>query len=342
MRSTKTSFSARLSFAIVTFTSILFIAAFYVLALSSHNLITKEATNNANSILAATIKEIEGTLIDVESTIRASEWLAKDHINDPSYLEQLTFGIVSEKPDIIGCAIAFAPDYFEDKYYFSPFSYVDPLTGDVALKYLGSEESYDYFNMEWFQRPFSLGQEIWTEPYLDEGGSEHLMTTFSHPIKDEKGKVIAIMTADIGLNWLSDLVSKIKPYDHSYVALFSRNGEYISSGAGSPLQGQSIYTMSKSASDPQIKQMCDSILSGKEGVSHFNAARDRYFVVYGPLRNGWVAALACQHKAILAQAATATSIRMTVTVVVVLPVMMIYPFFQRFFTKGIMIGAVKG
>ena len=46
--------------------------------------------------------------------------------------------------------------------------------------------------------------------------------------------------------------------------------------------------------------------------------------------------------AILAQAATATSVRMTVTVVVVIPVMLIYPFFQRFFTKGIMIGAVKG
>ena len=46
--------------------------------------------------------------------------------------------------------------------------------------------------------------------------------------------------------------------------------------------------------------------------------------------------------AILAQSATATSIRMTVTVVVVLPVMLVYPFFQRFFTKGIMIGAVKG
>lgn len=46
--------------------------------------------------------------------------------------------------------------------------------------------------------------------------------------------------------------------------------------------------------------------------------------------------------ATLARAATATSVRMTVTVVVVLPVMMVYPFFQRFFTKGIMIGAVKG
>ena len=49
-----------------------------------------------------------------------------------------------------------------------------------------------------------------------------------------------------------------------------------------------------------------------------------------------------QLAATLARAATATSVRMTVTVVVVLPVMLIYPFFQRFFTKGIMIGAVKG
>lgn len=39
---------------------------------------------------------------------------------------------------------------------------------------------------------------------------------------------------------------------------------------------------------------------------------------------------------------TATSIRMTITMVVVIPVMCIYPFFQKYFVKGIMIGAVKG
>lgn len=49
-----------------------------------------------------------------------------------------------------------------------------------------------------------------------------------------------------------------------------------------------------------------------------------------------------QVAASLAHAATATSIRMSVTVVVVLPIMCVYPYFQRFFTKGIMIGAVKG
>ena len=44
----------------------------------------------------------------------------------------------------------------------------------------------------------------------------------------------------------------------------------------------------------------------------------------------------------MAKMQTATSIRMTVTVVVVTPILLVYPFFQKYFTKGIMIGAVKG
>lgn len=39
---------------------------------------------------------------------------------------------------------------------------------------------------------------------------------------------------------------------------------------------------------------------------------------------------------------TPVSIRMTISMVVVLPILFVYPFFQRFFVKGIMIGAVKG
>jgi ABC-type glycerol-3-phosphate transport system permease component len=44
----------------------------------------------------------------------------------------------------------------------------------------------------------------------------------------------------------------------------------------------------------------------------------------------------------VSNALTPTAVKMTIAMVVTLPVLFVYPFFQKYFVKGIMIGAVKG
>lgn len=96
-----------------------------------------------------------------------------------------------------------------------------------------------------------------------------------------------------------------------------------------------------------------------QAVGHWNSFQDtlllmtqeKYytlqFVLYRYLQSSQslsaiINATAGSAEAMLANAQTQTSIRMTVTIIVALPIIMVYPFFQRFFVKGIMIGAVKG
>lgn len=43
-----------------------------------------------------------------------------------------------------------------------------------------------------------------------------------------------------------------------------------------------------------------------------------------------------------ARKTTPEAIKMTITLVTILPILFVYPFFQRFFVKGLMVGAIKG
>lgn len=298
----KTSFSTRLSLNILMVASLLFIGAIAVAAISSHNLISEEAIKSTESILDAALSDIEMTLSSAESTVQNTKWLISEHLDDPEYLYHITSRIVEENPHISGSAIAFVSNYFKGKYYFSPYSYAEKESGEVKSKQLGSP-SYDYFYMDWFQIPYLLGEACWSEPYFDDGGGSLLMSTYSYPLKDENGNVFAIVTADISLDWISEIVDQIHPYPNSYVTLVSRCGSYINVDEDSRLGGETIYSTLhlQKMRNPQLENLASTVMHDEKGTVKYQNGPKTAFTVFGTLSNGWKAALTCDSREVLAR-----------------------------------------
>jgi len=106
-------------------------------------------------------------------------------------------------PNIVGAAVAYNPDYEPKKgQLFAPYAFRDS-TG-IHTKQLNSK-SYDYLHQHWYTAPLEQKQGTWSEPYIDEGGGNIPMITFSLPLTNSKGEIYAVQTADIALDWMNDL-----------------------------------------------------------------------------------------------------------------------------------------
>lgn len=292
------SFSARLSVNIILLTSVLFIVTIAVASYSSHKILAEEAQTSSERMLKVIVKDVENQLGSVESSVQSLAWLVEENRTDKEHLYHIVSRIVSENDNIVGSTIAFAPDYFGNEHYFSPYAYVDSA-GVVQTKQLGNKD-YDYFSMEWYRAPAESGKPHWSEPYFDDGGGELLMSTYSFPLKDENSRIYAIVTADISLEWIKKMLEGVHPYPNSQVMLVSRKGEVINARQFGR-RTYNFYEWAESLEEEDVCSIARSMAAGDSGIKRFMQGWQLSFAIYDSLDNGWSAAITCLYSDVLAR-----------------------------------------
>jgi phosphoserine phosphatase RsbU/P len=142
--------------------------------------------------------------------------------------EPLLHGFLATHPDVFGSAVAFVPG-----------SGVKALALYVHRRSSGSSNlvvvdlaspDYRYWERDWFTEPVKTGEPRWSEPYLDEGGGDVLMVTYSVPVarsESERRPLHAIVTADLDLAWLNRLASTIRAGRTGFGMIVSREGRVL-------------------------------------------------------------------------------------------------------------------
>ena len=260
---------------------------------SSQRMLKEEASLRAESELRSTRNQIMDVVDQAEAAVHNSIWITRWCLDYPDSLAVVARRIVEENPSVMGSTIALVPDYNKKLPLFAPYV-CRTADGSTELKSLATE-AYDYPSQEWFTEPLKYGYGYWSEPYIDEGGGEVLMTTYSVPVTDDAGRVAAVLTADVSLDWLTELIGSLRVYPDAFSVLISREGKIMVSPVEELNMQRSIKEYGMGAKDTSnFNSLADGMLSGKSGnVSLKQSRRERMFVFYAPVeKTGWSMAIA--------------------------------------------------
>lgn len=262
--------------------------------------ILKEATRRAEDQLEITNLRINDVMDQVETAVRNNVGLFRRVIHSmPDSLWVVNVRLVESNDVIAGSTIAFTENYFPKRgRLYSPYAFRGLEKIDTTQ--LGTE-NYDYLTKEWFVKPLEKGSGHWSEPYYDEGGGEMVMTTYSVPVTDNKGRVAGVLTADVSLDWLTDQVGNIEGYPGAYSVMASGTGHLMVCPAPALVMNYTIQELAADMGDDAAVETAQAMLSGEKGSRLIRDKGKKEYVFYAPIeRAGWSMAIIVPNKEIYA------------------------------------------
>jgi sigma-B regulation protein RsbU (phosphoserine phosphatase) len=261
----------KLSLSILSGTSLLiFVILFYNYHFSKR-LLFESAGETVEQLTNATVNRIESVITTVQ---KAPEAMAL-YLQNPDLNEEIVSGMLSiglqNKPELFGACLAFAPNSFKPGIEaYAPYYYRTP--DGIQEKNL-ADDSYKYFNQDWYTLARDSGKPVWTEPYFDKGGGNTLMSTYAVPFYggDSLHKVFrGVVTADLSLNWLEELMDSIKIYQTGYAFLVSEKWTIITH-PDKKNQFKNLREFVNKLSDPEMLEKAQQMLKGGKGFLPFQS-----------------------------------------------------------------------
>lgn len=159
--------------------------------------------------------------------------------------------------------------------------------------------------------------------WMDRGS----LTTCSVPLSDENGHTFAVLQSDVPLQNITDKLSSLEGYEHSYSMLLGRSGSFISHPDSAVFNATTIFEYADGLRNEGINELGNSMIAGGSGSMTIKDRNgEKAYVTYGPLYNGWSMAIFCPYSDIYKDAHKVNS---TLFILMLLELLLLYAVIRR-------------
>ena len=173
----------------------------YVIFEGASTMTKEEEFSRYEAYLDSKVAEIRRALSDVYVGTVNHVPEIEQNLGNPDRLSEIMKQVVDLNPRINSCGLSFVANYYPQKgRWFSPFASRSD-SSKVEVTSLGSADN-DYLNAKWFEEALEAKEGFWSKPFFEGNDTTKPRVAYLCPIRDRSGRTVAILGADISLEWL--------------------------------------------------------------------------------------------------------------------------------------------
>ncbi len=192
------------------------IAQFIVMALFSYflydgavDIVTWEEASLYKNFLKGTQKDVRRILSDVYVGTMNHVPEIEENLDHPDKMYDIMERVVGLNPHIRSCGVSFIADYYPQKgHWFCPYA-LKGEDGKIERRTIGDSQ-HDYLHAEWFMEALKADSSYWSKPFFESNDTIIPLVSYMIPIHNKQGKTVAILGADLSLEWVSERLMKGK------------------------------------------------------------------------------------------------------------------------------------
>jgi tetratricopeptide (TPR) repeat protein len=204
-------------------------------------------------------------------------------LNISSNMDYMFQNMHEGNPNYIWIYAAFAGGYSLFRNY--PYDSMEWTQYDENDNPVDPADDWDPQTFEFYQGPATEtgNTTVWTSPYWDPVG---WLMSAGRPIRYSNGTLIGVVSVDITIQTVTDLILNISVGDNGYGFLIDRNADSISH----PSQGDELINIVtlEMMGTPIIEQtsfesVVNTMLTGTSGLSEYQKNGAKWYIAYAPI-----------------------------------------------------------